>query len=291
MSEYKIAVEDSAPIVIGGIGGSGTRLVTHILQQEGVAFGGDLNEELDNLWFSLLFVRRTVVLKSVDEIERLVWLFVNAMRKGLPVPSELIAMLEEAALYDRGPALKKAVLEAARASIDSDQFLSGNRAHALWGWKQPNTHVLIPLLAPCFPRMKYIYVFRNGLDMAFSYNQNQLTYFWGDLLLEGDVDPSPKNALRYWVASYQRNCSYKALLGDRLYFLNYDLLCKNPIEEIEKLNRFLKIQVSRDQLETVTRSIAVPESIGRHSHQDCSQLRPIDVDFVRSLGFDFEVTS
>ncbi|MEZ5572066.1 MAG: sulfotransferase [Halioglobus sp.] len=194
MSEFEIAAEDSSPIVIGGLGGSGTRLVTEIVQKEGVTFGGPKNDFLDNLWFSLLFVRRTILLKPIEEVRRLVWLFTNAMRHSLPLPDELLPLIEEAALHDRGPSLRKAVLDEARETLVNNMF-PGN-SEGLWGWKQPNSHILLPLLNQFFPKMKFIYVLRNGLDMAFSYNQNQLKYFWGDLLLEGDVEPSPRNALR-----------------------------------------------------------------------------------------------
>jgi hypothetical protein len=284
VSDYDIAIQDSAPIVIGGIGGSGTRLVAQILQQEGVAFPGDKNEELDNLWFSLMFVRRSILLKPLEEVKRLVWLFVNAMRNGLPPPEELIPLLDEAARYDRGPALRKSVLEAARQSICNTR--EDYRTYDLWGWKQPNSHVLVPLLAQHLPKMKYIYVLRNGLDMAFSYNQNQLKYFWGDLMLEGDTEPNPRNALRYWIASYKRICGDRALLGDRLYLLNFDSLCRNPIEQLVRLNEFLSLDASQDSVEAIAGKITIPKSAGRHRFQDCSQLCSDDVDFVRSLDFD-----
>ena len=284
MSDYSIAAKDSAPIVIGGVGGSGTRLVTQVLQQEGVYFGGEVNDSLDNLWFSLLFVRRTIFLKSPEEIRRLIWLFINAMRDSLPVPEELLPLLDEAARYDRGPALRKSVLQESRNSIV--QNASPRNDYEMWGWKQPNTHVLVPILAQCIPEMKYIYVVRNGLDMAFSYNQNQLKYFWGDLLLEGEVDSSPRNSLRYWVASYKRICSNRALLDNRLYILDFDLLCKNPVQQIGKLNQFLGLDVDIDDLEAAARSIVIPDSTGRYRDQDCRQLCSEDVDFVRALGFD-----
>ena len=284
MSEFSIAPEDSAPIVIGGIGGSGTRLVTQVLQEEGVHFGGALNDELDNLWFSLLFVRRTIVLKPNDVVSRLVWLFINAMRKGLPVPEELAPLLDEAARYDRGPALNKEVLETACASMKLHP--SSTNTHKLWGWKQPNVQVLVPLLDQYLPQMKYIYVVRNGLDIAFGPNQNQLRYFWGDLLLEGDVEPCPRNALRYWVASYKRNSDYRNLLGDRLYILDYDLLCRNPIEQIGLLNQFLGLDVDSAVLEQAAQSVVTPTSTGRHRDCDSHQLRPEDVEFVRAQGFD-----
>ena len=284
---YEIEARDCSPIVIGGIGGSGTRLVTQLLQKEGVFFGGDKNEELDNLWFSLLFVDRTIFTRPEKEIARRVWLFVNAMRRREPVPDELSGLLDEAALYDRGPALRKAVLEAARKSIVGPGHHPSD--HQNWGWKQPNVQVLIPLLHPYLPEMKYIYVIRNGLDMAFGYNQNQLRYFWGDLLLNGNTEPTPRNALRYWVASYKRNCGYKAILGDRLYILNFDQLCRNPLEEVANLNDFLGLKIESEKLETVAESIIVPDSMGRYEHHDCRQLCDEDVEFVESLGFEVKI--
>jgi hypothetical protein len=285
--EYEIVAGDSAPVVIGGLGGSGTRLVTEILQKEGVHFPGDMNDFLDNLWFSLLFVRKTILLKPFEEVRRLIWIFNNAMRNGLPIPQELLPLIDEAAMYDRGPSLRKAVLEGARETLLQSKFACG--AQGLWGWKEPNSHILIPLLHQHIPQMKFIYVLRNGLDMAFSYNKNQLTYFWGDLLLEGDAQPSPENALRYWVASYKRVCSQRAILGNRLYIVNYDFLCERPHEQIELLNRFLDINVSPEEVERIAKSVVIPNSIGRYRHGDSSQLRAEDIDFVRTLGFDVQL--
>ena len=148
MPDYSIARKDSAPTVIGGVGGSGTRLVAQMLQQQGVRFGGEMNDSLDNLWFSLLSVRRTIFLKSPQEIQQLVWLFINAMRDRLPIPKDLLALIDGAARYDRGPALRKSVLQAARHFIMQGSLPSNE--HPLWGWKQPNTHVLVPLRSMYF---------------------------------------------------------------------------------------------------------------------------------------------
>src|SRR6266550_6138718 len=51
------------PVAIGGVGGSGTRLVAEILRHLGYYMGRDLNEASDNLWFTLLF-RRTELLNA-----------------------------------------------------------------------------------------------------------------------------------------------------------------------------------------------------------------------------------
>ena len=88
------------------------------------------------------------------------------------------------------------------------------------------------------------------------------------------------------ISGQDHNCSYKTLLVNRLYILNFDLLCKNPVEKIENLNQFLSLEVTHDQLESVASSVIAPASPGRHKRHDCLQLCPRDVDFVRSLGFD-----
>ena len=45
---------EDAPVVIGGVGGSGTRLPARILIELGYHLGFDLNPACDNLWVSLL---------------------------------------------------------------------------------------------------------------------------------------------------------------------------------------------------------------------------------------------
>ena len=45
------------PVAIGGVGGSGTRVVAEVLKCLGFYLGSLLNSSLDNLWFTLLFKR------------------------------------------------------------------------------------------------------------------------------------------------------------------------------------------------------------------------------------------
>jgi len=45
------------PIVVGGVGGSGTRVVAEILSKFGFYLGNDLNGASDNLLYTLLFKR------------------------------------------------------------------------------------------------------------------------------------------------------------------------------------------------------------------------------------------
>src|SRR5580704_16555406 len=66
-------------VAIGGVGGSGTRVGAALLQMLGYYIGDDLNEPLDNLWFTLLFKRRSVLLEGAPEFGQLVTLFRRCM--------------------------------------------------------------------------------------------------------------------------------------------------------------------------------------------------------------------
>ena len=59
--EIAVACAAACPVAVGGVGGSGTRLIAQVLLELGYYLGGDLNESLDNLWFTLLFKRREVL--------------------------------------------------------------------------------------------------------------------------------------------------------------------------------------------------------------------------------------
>ena len=46
----------NAPVVIGGVGGSGTRLFASILKESDFYIGNLYNKPLDNVWFSRLII-------------------------------------------------------------------------------------------------------------------------------------------------------------------------------------------------------------------------------------------
>mgnify|MGYP004007565703 CR=1 FL=1 len=77
-----------SPVAIGGIGGSGTRLIASVLRDIGFFLGADLNEASDNLWFTLLFKRMELwpLEENKEEISRALAIFLNLMnRLHIPV--------------------------------------------------------------------------------------------------------------------------------------------------------------------------------------------------------------
>ena len=83
-------IDSHPPIAVGGVGGSGTRLVAELLTSLGVFMGGDLNDAGDNLWFTLLLKRPELVDKSrQEELRRAFVVFEKVMaERRILTPAE-----------------------------------------------------------------------------------------------------------------------------------------------------------------------------------------------------------
>ncbi|MDX1409058.1 MAG: hypothetical protein R3330_13010, partial [Saprospiraceae bacterium] len=57
MAALSQGCDKQAPVIVGGIGGSGTRVVAEILQASGVYLGTYLNAALDNVFFARLITK------------------------------------------------------------------------------------------------------------------------------------------------------------------------------------------------------------------------------------------
>ncbi len=271
----------SSPVVIGGIGGSGTRIIAQILKELGFYMGSDLNHANDNLWFTLLFKRKEILLASDDEFEELVKLFVNAMTLGGEFKENQIALIKSLAEFDR--ALHPSLWLRERA--DSLLAINPVSQTSTWGWKEPNTHIVIDRLVSYLPNMKYIHVMRNGLDMAYSENQNQLL-LWGNHFLETEYTISPYYSLKYWCAVHKRVLNVCGSMGKQFYLLNYDDFCLDTKKAMMQLLSFLEIDSSDAQINSFCHLVNNPGSIGRFKAHDVKVFDPADILFVEKLGFD-----
>lgn len=276
----------SQPVAIGGVGGSGTRLVAQLLSDLGFFLGADLNESNDNLWFTLLFKRREILQAPGEELADLVAAFHCAMNGSGPLTCTQREHVERLAGAGR-PAHDTEWLQHRARSFESWTARERQAAGA-WGWKEPNTHVVLQRLAPLLPGMKYVHVVRNGLDMAYSSNQAQLL-LWGPSFLGLEtVDTSPRLSLKYWHEAHRRVLEHGKELGDRFLLLSYDKLCAEPAEGLGTLLRFLGAEPERATRDRLLASIHPPKSVGRFRRHPPSELDPEDIAFARDLGFDTE---
>lgn len=285
------------PVAIGGVGGSGTRVVAEILKRVGLYIGSDLNPSNDNLWFTLLlkrpawFIKNSV--KDETEIYRGLSIFEKAMN-GQPVTgmSDLLFIFHatiDIALRGHDHLHSGRGIWAFKRAMN---MLKTRRcrfsARAAWGWKEPNTHIFIKYLAGHFKQIKYIHVIRHGLDMAYSSNQAQL-FNWGRLfgVVTDSSIPLPKASLQYWIKANKQAIDLgRRLLGKRFLLLNFERLCLNPAYEIDRLLDFLEIGIGSVDIESLVALPRTPKSSGRYKNHDISVFSDEEIVAVKALGFE-----
>jgi sulfotransferase family protein len=297
----------SAPVVVGGVGGGGTRVVSQILGALDFELGPVAVPSLDNVLFTTLFTLPAVArapesfaqLDSFFDARALWWdIFVTAMVGG-GLTTEQRHQVERLVEGSLAPAIaRSARLSEARkqdllARVQSalDHCRAPDRAPVSpdlrWGWKEPNTSVFLPQIAARFPDMKYIHVIRHGLDMAYSGNTNQLQS-WGRLFgVAGAGDPRPASLLEFWVRTNHRTITCaRAMLRDRFALVRFEDLVLRPADEITRLCEFLEIRVDPARHEALCAIPSVPRSLGRYREQAFDALDRRLVQSVRDFGFE-----
>jgi hypothetical protein len=254
----------SAPLVIGATGGSGTRVAARIAKYAGYDFGANLNSAEDALDFVAFHDRWINRLLKAEREKRL-----------LP-PTEANRMSEE--FHEALVRHQSTIAVAPRGSSQP------------WGWKAPRSVYLLPFLHALFPALKYIHLLRDGRDMAFSKNQNQLRKHARQLLTvrERWFQPAPVRSLLLWDRVNGRAADYgEQHLGKNYLAVRFEDLCLAPRETTGRILHFL--DSSRDP-ETIARAeISPPTSIGRWRKQAPALRARFDRAARRSLqrfGYD-----
>lgn len=271
------------PVAIGGIGGSGTRVIASVLRSCGYYLGDDLNTADDNLWFTLLFKRVELMPTEAHDAD-ITWsirVFGASMGRREWWDESMQTPLLKLAATARGPHspdwLTKRVESLLRA-VRSDP-ISGP-----WGWKEPNTHMFVDSIHRRLDGFRYIHVLRNGLNMAFSSNQYQLLH-WGPAFLGRDFALTPRASLKYWCVATRRTLHAMSAMGDRGLVLWFDRLCEAPEREITRLLQFLGSEASARTVESLAAGVAPPPSLNRHVARDCRGFDPDDVAYAQ-LAWD-----
>jgi hypothetical protein len=281
MKRQDSRTQDSAPAVIGGVGGSGTRLIAQCLKEAGFHIGTDLNKANDNLWFTLLFKRIEILSASEEEFDELLRIFIKGMTGSTTFSRHQVSLIESLSSKDREQHPSLWLKKRAETLLSQTAAMNPDER---WGWKEPNSHIVLDRLFDRVENMKYIHVTRNGLDMAYSKNQNQLR-LWGSHFINGTVDETPHYSLKYWCIIHERVLHIGKSMGENFLFLNYDEFCMNPEIGLKKLFRFLGIDIE-SLLPKLVALVSPPDSIGRFKKHSTEIFSAKDIAFVKSLGFD-----
>lgn len=218
------------PNAIGATGGSGTRVVARILRTGGMFTGTDLNAYEDALPFGAYSDR---------------WINEFVRAGGGPAPADL--------------------LERMRDDLDSlvRSHLSGLPSSAsVWGWKEPRSIYLIPFYDAAMPSLRFLHFLRDGRDMAFSENQNQLVKH-GDALLGDELrrEKTPVRSIAVWSRVNSAAADYgESRLQDRYLRVRFEDLCAQPTETVRRIYDFFGLE---GDAEAATTEVRPPDTLGR----------------------------
>ena len=198
-----------SPVVIGALGGSGTRVVARIVRESGYFLGNNRNESEDAMEFVEFYDR---------------WINRYMLRERAPF------CREEDELMQRD---FNSCMGRHRAGIPQDE--------APWGWKEPRSIYLLPFFHAIFSDLKFIHVVRDGKDMAFSSNQNQLRKH-GAALLDPSLRaaPQPVQMAALWAKINLSVAAYaESHLVGRYLIVQFEELCVKRREIATELATFL----------------------------------------------------
>lgn len=265
----------AGPVAIGGVGGSGTRVIAAMVESLGFDPGANLNRPRDDLTFTVLFKRpdaypgvrglipadhpaavaATALYASVRSGGRRPWADVAPMvRASVSLPSNSM----EPGLTMAVAAMNRRFIRLRRLPA---MFRRPPPGAGPWMWKEPNTLFFLPTLFAQIPRLRYIHVVRNGLAMATSANNYQLTN-WSYLFdLEPDGRDDDVRQLAYWARA---NLAVADLLADRpeALVVSHEHTVTDPAAVAAQISSFLGADPT-DRTREAIAGVRTPSDFGR----------------------------
>ena len=202
------------PVVLGATGGTGSSMLRTALAGVGAYMGEVLpvgcEAELGRPLTGVEVNRHGDFLPFMAVLDRIVPTILRAGRSL------------DYAVSDLPPDLARDALAQVRRTVD-DLRAGKPEGAAVWGWKNPRTIFVLPLLAEVMPDLTYVHVIRDGRAVAISPNQIQMERHYTDLFAD---QPGPDKAvasIRFWAATnLQAMACGQRLFGDRYHLFRLE---------------------------------------------------------------------
>ena len=258
------------PVVIGGMGGSGTRVIAEILKESGVFLGDYTNDMLDNYYFNFFItgsMEDELEKESSKELNRRFMLLEKAMTNRIPYSQKLSSLplmirisIEQIRTHWR----VRGFWRRSKWSFNCvRKMLTANRSIKKWGWKSPHTFLYIKHLNQNFPEMRFIQSIRDGFDMAYTKNLHHFGYL-KSLGMTKPTDPNTLPSINFeaWYRLNKKTIETgKHILKDRFLAIKFEDLCFNPESTIIQILDFLDLKNDPRKLVPL---VTIPKTIGRH---------------------------
>jgi len=242
-----------SPVIVGGLGHSGTRIFAQILECNGVFVG----------WPRLTRKRGSYDLLLKRKLNK----WVEPYLYGKLTKQELDAMREEFRVRLR--------------------ILFPLRSRR-WGFKNPRTLLILPEMHKIFPDMKFIHVVRDGRDISLG---NEFvsgnTYVNAFLSDDEQALTESEKMILFWGRANRKGKTYcdKHMPGQSL-MVRFEELCEHPERVVPEIVDFLGL--SRDRLEASISLVKRPASIGRwrnYQGRIRGRVQKLGNEFLKEFGY------
>lgn len=275
------------PIIITGIGGSGTRVIVKILSFFDFNFGNDLNRANDDLLFTLIFKLprhyKKYFLKKDDYVLDNLKLY-NKIKHN-----KKLSIREKTTLAKLG-LLHVTQFKHYNFSWVFKRFwkilLNRQKVDTLWGWKEPHNLFFLDELSDFYSNPKVILIIRNGLDMVYS-NTDQQFYNYAEYFDLNPGNDSLKNKFEFW---YRAN-SYAINLAEKKYGSNYKIIFYEDIvndskNNIIEIGSFLKAEIDDESLDNLLNQIKNPGTMYRFKEHNMDWITSDIMEKLEKIGYD-----
>ncbi len=243
------------PAVVGGTGGSGTRVATKVLLCGGVFMGAHLNvsgDSLDLAQFDASWGKR----------------YLDAERSGARAPTD---------------EMRAALPGAVAAHLDGREAASGP-----WGWKDPPSYLLLPWLDSVIANLRFVHFVRDGRRMAFSHNQRQPQHY-GEVVFGAEREQWPPHvlALQFWSWANARAADYgEQHMHGRYLRVRFEDVCAEPQRLCRQIIDFARAdgRASDAQVAAAAELIATP-SPPKLDRKRLAQVHSLEVPSLARFGY------
>jgi hypothetical protein len=130
-----------------------------------------------------------------------------------------------------------------------------------WGWKEPRSIYLLPFFENELPDLRFLHVVRDGRDMAFSSNQQQLMKH-GPAVLEGRVSwRKPVRSIALWNRVNLMAADFgEQTLGARYLLVRFEDLCSDPAVTVGRIYDFFGLD---GDVSAAAAEVSPPRGLGR----------------------------
>lgn len=250
-------------LVIGALGGSGTRAVADAFSRIGYVHGPALNRSRDCLSFTYLFVRTG-------------W-----MHGPVPPVADRLAVLRRVAVSGTAP--EAPPLDRLTDAVTERVPPAGSQPFMI---KEPNSHIFADAILDEWPDASFLFVHRHPLDMAFSGNTNQLKRWGPQLGIDAAGSGSPEAAqLDLWIRAYETQVQRRTRYPGRTGELDYDRFVQAPEAVLSGTCSALGFDPSAEILAEACAGVVIPESVGRWRQADLSVFRADQIAWCADNGW------